>query len=99
MMLKYFTTSDYNKFTSDILDAKIKQKELINKSHISNLVRNSDFNTKLATLATKTELKAEQYKIVKLESFDPSNFHDKSILGGWMMVFKICLFINQHLIR
>ena len=27
---KYFTTSDYNKFTNDILDAKIKQKELVN---------------------------------------------------------------------
>ena len=29
---KYFTTSDYNNFTSDILEAKIKQKELANKS-------------------------------------------------------------------
>ena len=28
---KYFTTDDYNKFTSDILDAKIKQKLLVNK--------------------------------------------------------------------
>ena len=35
---KYFTTSDYNNFTSDILDAKIKQKELVNISNISNLV-------------------------------------------------------------
>ena len=29
---KYFTTSDYNNFTSDILEAKTKQKELANKS-------------------------------------------------------------------
>ena len=27
---KYFTTPDYNKFTSNIFDAKIKQKELVN---------------------------------------------------------------------
>ena len=35
---KYFTTADYNRFTSDILDAKIKQ-EFVNKSDliISNL--------------------------------------------------------------
>ena len=57
---KYFTSSDYNKFASDILDAKIKQKELANKSDISNLVKNSDL------LATKAELKAKQDKIVKL---------------------------------
>ena len=31
---KHFTTDDYNKFTIDILDAKIKQKELVNKSDI-----------------------------------------------------------------
>ena len=31
---KYFTTADYNKFTSDILDVKIKGKELVNKSDI-----------------------------------------------------------------
>ena len=30
----YFSTTDYNKFTSDILDVKIKQKELVNKSDI-----------------------------------------------------------------
>ena len=46
---KYFTTPDYNKFTSDIIDTKIKQKELIDKFDISNLVKDSDLNTNLAT--------------------------------------------------
>ena len=46
---KYFTTSDYNKFTGDILDAKIKQTELSNKSDISNLIKYSDLSTRLAT--------------------------------------------------
>ena len=31
-----FTTSDYNEFTSDILDEKIKKNELVNKRDISN---------------------------------------------------------------
>ena len=38
---KYLTTSDYNNFTSDILDANLKQKKLVKKSNISNLVNNS----------------------------------------------------------
>ena len=46
---------------SYMIKAKIKQKELVNKSNISHLL-----NTKLAT-ATKAELKAEQDKIVKFK--------------------------------
>ena len=42
---KYLTTSDYNKITSNILDAKIKQKELVSKSDTSNLVKDSDLKT------------------------------------------------------
>ena len=42
---KYITTSVHNKFTSDVLDAKIKEKRLVNKSGISNLIKNSDLNT------------------------------------------------------
>ena len=78
---KYITISDQNKFTSDILHAKIKQKELVNKSHISNLVKNSDLNTNLSTLATKAELKAEQDKIVKLQTHDLSYFLGKNFFG------------------
>ena len=55
-------------FTSDILNAKIKQKESVNKCDFFNLVKNSDFNTKLVTLAIKVQLKAEQDKIVKLQT-------------------------------
>ena len=52
---KYFTTFDYNKLTKKKkLDAKIKQKKLVDQSDISNF-NNSDLNTKLATLATKAE--------------------------------------------
>ena len=93
---KYITTSNDNEFTSDILDVKIKQKELVNKSNISNLVKNSDLNTKLAKLATKAELKAKQDKIVKLQAFDSSNFHDKNFFTdeGIQNIF----FIKQHLI-
>ena len=37
---KYFTTSDYNKFTSKILDTKINEKELVNKANISEFLNN-----------------------------------------------------------
>ena len=41
------------------LNAKVKQKVLLNKSDISNLTKKYDVNTKLAALATKAELKGE----------------------------------------
>ena len=50
----------------------MKQKESFNKFNISNLVTNSDINTNLATLATKTELKAEHNNLVKFQAFDSS---------------------------
>ena len=59
---KCITTSDYNNFTRKILDAKIKQNELVNKFDITNLVKDSDLNAKLGTLATKAESKAEKIK-------------------------------------
>ena len=67
-MRKYFTTSDKNKSTSEILDPKIKEKGLVNESNISKLVENPDLNTKLVTLATKTELKAgkDNFFLLKL---------------------------------
>ena len=85
---KYFTTSDY-KFMSDILDAKIKGKELVDKSNISSLVKNSDVNLKLKTSATKAELKAEQDKIVKLQSHLLSYFLGKNFCDdvGFQNVF------------
>ena len=38
MEKKYFTTSNYNKFTKEILDAQIKEKGLLGKSNIPNLI-------------------------------------------------------------
>ena len=54
---KYLTTSDYNKFSGELLEVKIKEKGFVDTSNISNPVKNFDLNTKLATLATKAELK------------------------------------------
>ena len=62
---KYFTTSDLNKFTSNTLDAKITQKKLVNEY---------DLNEKIKTLATKAELKAEEDKMVELQTYDLSLF-------------------------
>ena len=64
---------------SEAIDAKVKQKELVNKFDISNLVKNFHLKKNMQQkaeliLATKTELKLEQDKTVKL--------HDLSILFG-----------------
>ena len=47
-----------------------RQKMFVNESSIFNLIKNSDLNEKLATLATKAELKAEQNKTRKLQTQD-----------------------------
>ena len=78
---KSITDSNNNKFTSDILDTKIKQKELFNKSDISNLMKDFDLKIKHATLGTKAELKAEQHKIVKLQTVIYINFLAKIFFG------------------
>ena len=89
MTLKYEKSSEstllllttINLRVIDILDAKIKQKELANKSDISNIVENFDLNAKLTSLATKAGLKAEQDKIVNLQIFDLSYFLGKNFSG------------------
>ena len=46
---KYIINFEYNKITGVILDAKIKEIRLGNKSNFSNVVNYSDSNTKLRT--------------------------------------------------
>ena len=43
---KYFITSDYNKFMSNVLDTKIKEKKLVNESNTSIFINNSDLDKK-----------------------------------------------------
>ena len=72
--IKYFATSDYNKFTHDTIDAKIKGKGFLDKCTIAAFRNSADMNKKVATLATK----AEEDKIIKLQVFDSSYFRCKS---------------------
>ena len=74
--------ADWYTFTSQTLDTKKKQKELASKSDISNLVKNTDLNKKEATLATKSELKAGQNKIINLQAFYLSYCLHKSDFEG-----------------
>ena len=48
---KYCATTDYNKFLSDILDVKIKQQELVNKSDID--IKLININKKITSSKTK----------------------------------------------
>ena len=60
---KSFTKSDYNKFRQNILDVKVKEKELMDKSALPGYINNADLNKKVSTLAMKVDLKSEQDKI------------------------------------
>lgn len=68
-------TSGYRKFKSEIFDANIDKKELVNKSDISGIM-----NKKMETLGIKVELKVEQDKILNFELlvFEPSYARGKS---------------------
>ena len=77
MQKYYFTSFDYNKFTNNILDAKIKE-NLVNETNTSGFINNSDLDKKIATINEKAELKVEPDKIVKLQSFDSSYLRVKS---------------------
>ena len=50
---KYFAISAYNKFTSNIIDTNIKEKKLVNESHIANFVKETDFDNKLKNIKKK----------------------------------------------
>ena len=52
-----------------MLDARIKQKELVDKSDIAGFINNNDLGKIVTILATKSELNAEQNKIRKLQKF------------------------------
>ena len=74
----HFTTSDYNKVMGEILNTKIKEKGLVDKSDISEFIDNSDFDKKMVILVAKAELKSEEDKITKLQTFELSCFRGES---------------------
>ena len=63
-MEEYFTTPDYNKFTNNILDAEIKEKQSVNESDMANFVKKTDFDDKLEN----TNKKITSNKIKHVES-------------------------------
>ena len=75
---KNFTTSDDNKFTNNILDAKITAKKVVNESGLNEKIKILATKEEIKRLATKAELRAEQGKIVKLQTYDLSLFIGQS---------------------
>ena len=66
ILLLLLIISLWIKYSNKKLDAKIKNKKLINKSDIFGFIYNSDLDKKIEWLAAKKELKEEQRKILKL---------------------------------
>ena len=86
---KYITTADYNKFTNDIFTNKIKSKGSVNKSANAGSIDNADLDNKIATVATKAELKTEQDKITKLKAFDSSFFCETTQFDDDVTYFRL----------
>ena len=51
---------------------------MIDKSAVTGIINNADFDKKGVKLATKSELRIDQDNISKLPTFDSSYFRDKS---------------------
>ena len=51
--IRYFTTSEYNKFMNNILDTKIKNKKLVNISDISGILNNTDLSEKKGRIKSR----------------------------------------------
>ena len=74
---------------SETLNAKIKQKGLVDKSAVAGFINNTDLNKNVVALAKKPELKAVNDKIVKLEIHDLNYFLAKNFL---MMVPRMFVY-------
>ena len=66
---KCIITADYNKFTRNVNAEMIEKWKCFRKTNIVDQVKNSELNKKVAILATKAELKAEEDKITKIQAF------------------------------
>ena len=69
---------DYNKFTNDILDENITAKKLVNESGLNEEIKKLAKKEEMKIFARTAELKAEQDKIVKFETYDLSLFIGRS---------------------
>ena len=73
------TTTYYNKSTKDIVANNIKSEGSVKKSDVVRFISNAGLDKKkVATSAAKAELKSEQDKIIKLQTFNSNYFRDKS---------------------
>ena len=59
---------------NDIFDAKIKSKQLINKSDIYGFINNTDLDGDTTKISSKIRIKSRARSIEKLQTFDSSFF-------------------------
>ena len=74
----YLTTSDYSKLTSNILHEKITAEKVVNESILNEDIKTWVTKEGIVTLTTNAELKAEQGKIVKHQTYNWSLFISQS---------------------
>ena len=65
---------DYNKFTKDTFDAKIKKEKFTNESSLIEKMKLIATKVETKTLTTKEELKPEQDKTAKKETSELLHF-------------------------
>ena len=66
------------RFTNNIIDTKIIKKKLPDESYLNKKTKALATKEEIKILITKTELKSEQGKIVKLQTYDSNLFIGQS---------------------
>ena len=69
---------------------------MVDKSDIFSFIDNSDLDKKIATSATKAELKSEQRKTTKLQAFDSGYFRAKSHFDDYDRMQNYLVFELVH---
>ena len=81
---KYFTTSDYDNFTNERLNAK---KKLVNKYDNFGIIDNSDLDKKVETLGTNAELKVEEDNSENVNIWFKAFYWSKLVFQWWITKF------------
>ena len=85
---RYFTIADYNKFTSQTLDPKIKQKGLVDRFAIAGFTNKTDLDLKSSNIGNKSWIKSKERQNNKIyKHLIQAIFVVKVILN--MIVLKI----------
>ena len=69
---KYITTPEFNKFTAEIFDSRLKRANLASKDDVATFVNKTDFDNKLLSFNERINSNKTKHVLVENELNEPS---------------------------